>query len=765
MKTFKFKRSLSAATAAIMTLSVMTGVVPGVVNKFAGNVEMSVSVEATGSNPVLPADDAWGIGQWKGDDFKKYYGDTSTVEISQDGTTTTFSNLTLGWCGRQDGVDRPYNGWTWCIRLWSPKGSDKPTNNIYWSSTDTTPYNLNDNCKDGSGTETRYWDDTWLFLTQKTIKDALENNDGKIEKSIFVKSADSEHYRRYTAVLDVKNITLRDYNSSESSDVHTTGHIQMQVVEGNITRLDGVDLAHEKPEAKTNLVFNDAEQELITGKDGLTYAVTAVGENPAKTAWSTTVPKKKEAGTYRVWYRKDGNVGGTTYSDGNGTPTYSDRAGKSGYSRENYDDLSYIDVTIAQKSSHSVDYETVTEDGVTYYVYSDRAEAAEVDTSIKSAVIKSKVGGENVTAIGENAFNSCAVETVTIPETVTEIRNSAFWGCSALKKITIPKTVGYIGKDAFKRCSALEEISGYTGSAAETFAKSSNIKFVPLDGAVTTVSSTEVTVESTTTATTTTAVVTDKVKPGAPTNVKVDKNGNVTWDAADNAAYYKIVKVVKEKGVEKSYGVVVKDGTSGKISVPASDYRVYVAAFASNGSKTNSASVQVKVDKPLGYVNDPTVDAEGNVTFTAAENAVNYKIGKIVNGKTYYSKEFSGTTGTIKVPKTDYKIFVVAIDKNGKKTWGKIVDVELPLGTVTDPKVSSDGKVTWSAVRGAVSYKVGKKYTNSKGKAATGYTSLITDGKTEANIKLMKGENKVFVVAFDKDGNKTWGSKVTVVKE
>ena len=29
----------------------------------------------------------------------------------------------------------------------------------------------------------------------------------------------------------------------------------------------------------------------------------------------------------------------------------------------------------------------------------------------------------------------------------------------------------------------------------------------------------------------------------------------------------------------------------------------------------------------------------------------------------------------------------------------------------------------------------------------------------------LKGENKVFVVAFDKDGNKTWGSKVTVVKE
>ena len=97
----------------------------------------------------------------------------------------------------------------------------------------------------------------------------------------------------------------------------------------------------------------------------------------------------------------------------------------------------------------------------------------------------------SVTEIGEKAFNHCKINnleyrdllkiknglalsddetrvlycsnssltSVSIPDSVTEIGNDAFFGCSSLTSVSIPDSVTEIGNDAFRVCSSLTSVS------------------------------------------------------------------------------------------------------------------------------------------------------------------------------------------------------------------------------------------------------------------------------------------------------------------
>ena len=76
--------------------------------------------------------------------------------------------------------------------------------------------------------------------------------------------------------------------------------------------------------------------------------------------------------------------------------------------------------------------------------------------------IPSTVSGYPVTKIDSGAFTNCSKLTgINIPDTVTNIGNNAFYGCSSLKEVTI-NGAAYIGDSAFANCSSLEkaELSG-----------------------------------------------------------------------------------------------------------------------------------------------------------------------------------------------------------------------------------------------------------------------------------------------------------------
>ncbi|MCM1093363.1 MAG: leucine-rich repeat domain-containing protein [Lachnospiraceae bacterium] len=66
----------------------------------------------------------------------------------------------------------------------------------------------------------------------------------------------------------------------------------------------------------------------------------------------------------------------------------------------------------------------------------------------------------SVTAIGNSAFANCSgLTSVTIPSSVTSIGNSAFGNCSGLTSVTIPNSVTSIGIDAFRDCRDLTSVT------------------------------------------------------------------------------------------------------------------------------------------------------------------------------------------------------------------------------------------------------------------------------------------------------------------
>lgn len=68
--------------------------------------------------------------------------------------------------------------------------------------------------------------------------------------------------------------------------------------------------------------------------------------------------------------------------------------------------------------------------------------------------------GTNVTGIGDDAFFSCSsLTSVTIPNGVTSIGNAAFLGCSRLVSMAIPNSVIRIGDSLFANCLSLTNVT------------------------------------------------------------------------------------------------------------------------------------------------------------------------------------------------------------------------------------------------------------------------------------------------------------------
>lgn len=96
------------------------------------------------------------------------------------------------------------------------------------------------------------------------------------------------------------------------------------------------------------------------------------------------------------------------------------------------------------------DFEVKYENGYAYII--------SYNGSGKDVTVPPSFSSYPLDGICERAFYKCDIESITLPEPLSQISNEAFAECSSLTDVELPNTVAYIGKGVFRSCTSLEQI-------------------------------------------------------------------------------------------------------------------------------------------------------------------------------------------------------------------------------------------------------------------------------------------------------------------
>lgn len=106
-----------------------------------------------------------------------------------------------------------------------------------------------------------------------------------------------------------------------------------------------------------------------------------------------------------------------------------------------------------------------------------------------AVTVESEIDGSPVLMVGKLAFSGRSISSVTVPEPVCTIAQSAFFRCSALSSVVLPSTLRFIGRSAFNACVSLEELTvpeGVTTIEKRAFFGCRNLRRLELPSTVVT---------------------------------------------------------------------------------------------------------------------------------------------------------------------------------------------------------------------------------------------------------------------------------------
>ncbi|MBQ8724883.1 MAG: leucine-rich repeat protein, partial [Oscillospiraceae bacterium] len=102
-------------------------------------------------------------------------------------------------------------------------------------------------------------------------------------------------------------------------------------------------------------------------------------------------------------------------------------------------------------------YSSYSDGTLSYYFYDDCAYVADYLGTSDVVTIPETVEGYTVKGIGGNAFAFSKITQVNMPDTITEIREKAFYSCSTLTSVKFSDKLEYIWNEAFYYCIRLSD--------------------------------------------------------------------------------------------------------------------------------------------------------------------------------------------------------------------------------------------------------------------------------------------------------------------
>lgn len=93
-----------------------------------------------------------------------------------------------------------------------------------------------------------------------------------------------------------------------------------------------------------------------------------------------------------------------------------------------------------------------------YAITDDGAVLLSCKSSEAKLEVPAKLDGNTLVKIYPTCFTPCQSTEIILPDTITELKEMAFYSCANLTSVTVPASVKTIGNNVFDKCSALETV-------------------------------------------------------------------------------------------------------------------------------------------------------------------------------------------------------------------------------------------------------------------------------------------------------------------